>query len=146
MYSVQQLYQPRGSNLCGQTCLAMLAKTSVEAVYQILPKPSGINMLDMICGLQYYGFPILLAETGLRPNHPLPNNAMMGMGWWEVEQSHWLLRINRQVYNPTETPLGMRTRPGGWIHKYIEFSLDRDNQQHPVSYWLNAAREHAKKK
>ena len=102
----------------------MLADTSIEAVCQMMDNHDGTNMRDIMRALQLYGYAVTEFETGLRPNHPLPDDAIVGWVWPGIDQSHWLLRFAGQMYDPDGIPPSpnLQIRSGGWVCKYIAFS------------------------
>lgn len=118
-----QLYQPSGSNLCGQTCVAMLVDVSIDAVCQVMGKRGCTRTIDIQRALIFYGYDVQDVVTGLKPDALLPDDAIVNWHWPKQSRGHWLLRFQGRTYDPDGIPPrpNMRVRPGGWVSKYIAF-------------------------
>jgi hypothetical protein len=100
---MRELKQPLGSNLCGQTCVAMLADTSIEAVCHLMRTRGKTRTRDVVRALRYYGFTVPNRLIRVMDTiEPLPKTCIVKVpharGW------HWMLFYEGRVYDPG-TPL-----------------------------------------
>lgn len=112
----EHLLQPRGSNLCGQTCVAMLAETTLEKAILLVGKKGLTRPKDLIQALQKTGFlargPVLrLASTTVA----LPENAILNYHWKGRSNGHWIVRWQGENFDPEGG-----TARGGRVTSYIE--------------------------
>lgn len=115
----EHLLQPRGSNLCGQTCVAMLTETTLEKAILLVGKKGLTRPKDLIQALQKTGFlargPVILSASADIHCHPLPENAILNYHWEGRSNGHWIVRWQGENFDPEGG-----TARGGRVTSYIE--------------------------
>ena len=112
---VTQLYQPAGSNLCGQTCVAMLAGTSIEAVCHMLGKHGSTRTRDIVRALRHYGYRAESRAKRLALGALPLGDGILNYHWSERRMGHWLLYINGHIYDPYFGPPSSTGRATSYI-------------------------------
>lgn len=120
------IVQPAGSELCGQTCVAMAAGVSLKKAISVIGHEGGTVTWEIIEALRELGIECadkLRRISRKRPN--LPPRAMVVIHQPKVagkcrERSHWMLHYDGQMLDP-----GGRWPEGyeNWrITSYLEIS------------------------
>jgi hypothetical protein len=117
---IHQIYQPKGSRLCGQTCLAMLAGTSIQAVIAAVGKRGSTNVTDLARGLRQLGFDSASALTLVQEDQTWPDIYIAQVKYPKKRNWHWVLFANGALYDPCPN-----MRPGGRINAFLEIKGKR---------------------
>ncbi len=126
---MKHIIQPTAKS-CGQTCIAMLAQTSVRKVLELLPdKKGGTTAKQLVTAAGQLG----VTFDKLPPHYnfkqvPRTITAVFRVMWREKRhRTHWIVIDNGLVFDPglpsavTLSPyLAMLERKGGRIVSYIE--------------------------
>ena len=97
--------QPHGSRLCGQTCVAMLAKCSLKRAIEVCGRGRrGTRVRDLVHGLQALGVEIkgkrLVATTGRN----MPRRCLQRVRLIHYSSGntfgHWRIRWDGLIYDP----------------------------------------------
>jgi hypothetical protein len=105
--SFVHLRQPKGSSLCGQTCVAMyLGITLEESVFWFNGKRSGTRTSQLCYVLRHQGVDIPL-DSKLKVIYrgvKLPETGILKITWKppgkKINQGHWILKVGNVVYDP----------------------------------------------
>ena len=100
--NIKYIKDPTGY-LCGQSCVAMLADVSVDAVIAIIGTDKGTNKQDLKKALNYYGIRYSPKSTAYDANIPLPNLCIIRMMVTKSNGSkygHWGIYYNGIYYDP----------------------------------------------
>lgn len=117
----EHLFQPRGSNLCGQTCVAMLTEMSISDATSLVGKKGLTRAKDLVLALRKKGF-LTCGPVIARANNPLPENAILNFHWKGRANGHWVVRWEGKEYDPDAMVCGhgVFSAPGGRVTSYIE--------------------------
>lgn len=96
---IEHLYQPYQSNLCGQTCVAMVVGRKIEDVIAIIGRgktrtsdlKKALNMFDFYCSDR--------AER-IRKEQSLPQLAIARLHYTGIKESHWTVICEGKFYDP----------------------------------------------
>jgi hypothetical protein len=110
------MQQPVGSSTCGQTCVAMIAKVSLETACRAVGRKSGTHGTHLIKGLKTLGVDCYPTSKLVRKDKPLPECGIMRIqatydtSW----RGHWVLKWGGRIYEPTDGKV--------WgIQTYVEY-------------------------
>ena len=92
--SMRLLLQPKGSNLCGQTCVAMIAGISLEEAILAVGKRGLTTTKDIAQALRKLGFGC--ADRVTRYNGRLGSELCLCV----VESKHWVVYKDGLFYDP----------------------------------------------
>jgi hypothetical protein len=96
---MKHLKQPRGSSLCGQACVAMVAECSLVDAVAAVKRVGGTRTKDLVRGLKAYGFSVhgrLIPWRG----EPLPKLAIVKVKFPRRARFHWVLVRKDFVFDP----------------------------------------------
>lgn len=93
------MYQPPGSSLCGQACVAMVAGISLdESIKAFSGKRGGTRTKDIVQALSRLGF---VCENRLRRvKGQLPDVCVVKLRFAGSHRSHWTLWYHGRFYDP----------------------------------------------
>src|SRR6266568_1419136 len=119
MIMKEHLFQPAGSNLCGQTCVAMLCETTISEAIALIGKKGLTRAKDLVRALQKKGFlicgPVIHSASAEIHCIPLPENAILNYHWKGRSSGHWIVRWQGNNYDPESG-----AACGGRVTSYIE--------------------------
>jgi hypothetical protein len=100
---INHIFQPPGSSLCGQTCVAMIADiTMEESIKAFGGKKACTRTKDIITALKKLGIdcgdPPLIRMKG----QELPDNCIVKLRFDDRKNTHWTLWHKGQFYDPEE--------------------------------------------
>lgn len=97
---MRHIQQPIGSNLCGQTCIAMILDTTIEAVCHEMGKRGKTRTKDLVRVLRRHGYDVPDRLIRQRQNN-LPRYAIVkAVCPTRKSQSHWMVIWNHWLYDP----------------------------------------------
>ncbi len=97
---INHIFQPSGSSLCGQTCVAMIAEVSLEESIEAFGgKNGGTRTKDVVTALQKLG--IQCDEKLTRFKGILPDVSIVKLHFDDVTGTHWTLWCNGRFYDPS---------------------------------------------
>lgn len=107
--SLTHIKQPRGSSLCGQTCLAMYLGISLgESIFWFNGKRSGTNTRILCYVLRNQGVDIAL-NSRLRVIYrgvKVPRTGILRIKWKipdrKVNHGHWVLKVGDMIHDPEQ--------------------------------------------
>jgi len=100
---MKQLFQP-DTHTCGQTCVAMLAKTSVEEAIKAVGVKTGTHGTHLIRGLMILGLSCSDKSNLLTKNKQFPSKAIVRVQPVDRKvnkwRGHWVAVEHGLVYDP----------------------------------------------
>ena len=122
-------YQPEGSKLCGQTCIAMIAGISLGDAIQRAGKQGGTTGPDLRKALYRIGIPSSekMVRLGARGKVPrkrfdfgvLPKRCIAKVRSTGVKESHWVLVWDGEIHDPYPGYV-----PWKYVSGYIEIKKE----------------------
>lgn len=96
---ISHIFQPEGSNLCGQACVAMLAGVSLEEATQTVGK-SGLTLTrDVRQALEKYGF-VLGPTIRVSKKATMKDLCLCTIHYTDSENTHWTIYNEGVYYDP----------------------------------------------
>ena len=97
---MKHMRQPEGSNLCGQTCVAMLiGEKNLDYVISDMRKRGKTTRKDLYQALVDYG--LKPGEKLIRGYPATPDvTAIVRVKWKDINQTHWVVYQNAWVFDP----------------------------------------------
>lgn len=98
--------QPKGSSLCGQTCVAMAAGVTLQRSIEVFGTKGGTRTKQVIAALKVFGFEtvgdkLVRWDGRLAP----PKFSLLHMIWdnpgKKTKHGHWLLNWEGVVHDPS---------------------------------------------
>lgn len=111
---IKQLYQPEDSNLCGQTCVAMLAGVSLDEAIEAVGTRAGTCGPALHKALKKFGIKTSKKSIRTKRNGIIPENCIARVRTKGSTGCHWILIWNSGVYDPLK---------GGSGYEYISSYL-----------------------
>lgn len=111
---IRPLKQPRGSRLCGQTCIAMLAGLSLDRVVNLVG-PKATTVRHLATALGRLGFETSGRLKFADNDSNLPSICIAQVKYPRRRNWHWILFVDGRGYDPSQTP-----RLDGCINAYLE--------------------------
>jgi hypothetical protein len=127
-------YRPPRSNLCGQTCIAMLLGISIDDALKLIGKRGCTRTRDLVKALRSQGFTCPDRAQRCDRDHPIPYDCIMKYSWRGRSKGHWVLRVGGVEYDPDGLPW---PTPGGTVTSCIPFSTSL--QDYIARYYLHHA-------
>lgn len=132
MESILKQYQPIGSKLCGQLCVSMLCRISVEKSIQLIGKKGSTTGSDLIKAINALNFKTdrLTRLSGTRKislkyeyYSYLPDICIVKLRAKGIKSSHWALIYHGETYDPDPPERYGRTVGYEYISAYIRVSV-----------------------
>lgn len=120
------IMQPEGSNLCGQSCVAMVAGVSLKQSIATFGKRGKTKTRDLVRALAALKVQCGNHLTRISKNIHPPASCIMNMRWKDSQgrsHGHWIVRHQGKYYDPaygiicSEYP-----REWGRLTSYLEIS------------------------
>lgn len=111
---IRLLKQPKGSRLCGQTCIAMLAGLPLDKVVNIVG-PRGTTVQHLATALERLGFETSGRLKFANVDVDLPSICIAQVKYPQRRSWHWVLFVDGCAYDPSQTP-----RTDGRINAFLE--------------------------
>lgn len=92
---IKLVTQPEGSRLCGQCVVAMILGISLERSIALVKKRGGTNLKQLLSALNLK--PAILTKYDTEPF--LPKNAILKVLWNDKKQSHWVLKVDDDIFD-----------------------------------------------
>lgn len=94
------LFQPPGSKLCGQTCVAMLAGVTLEESVRVFGRKGGTNTKQVAEALGKLG--IKSGDRLVRPKFldELPSCCIAKIHFTDAKNTHWTVYRDGLYYDP----------------------------------------------
>lgn len=89
--------QPKGSNLCGQACVATIGNISLEDSIRIFDREGRTNTKDLIYALELLGF---VCATRLKRGKPEQDDLAIVKFLHPNRKSHWVVWYKGKYYDP----------------------------------------------
>lgn len=135
---IQELRQPENSNLCGQTCVAMIASIPLEASIQVFGTRGRTRTRQLISALRALGISCGDRLVPIAPNKPLclPDTCIVKLkiDWRPKPHTHWTLWHQGRFYDPSEFLQTFLSYDGQYHQKhglrplsYLEVNLEGDS-------------------
>jgi hypothetical protein len=98
---VKHIYQPPGSSLCGQTCVAMITGISLDESIQLFDgKRGGTRTRDLVNALANKG--IQCGDKLVRlKGQAKPNVCIVKLHFDDSKVTHWVVWHNGRFYDPS---------------------------------------------
>ena len=97
------LKQPRGSSLCGQTCVAMACRITLEDACGLVGHRHGTRTKELARVLRGRGFRCKDTLTRSRADQ-MPDYALVKMSFRGRRNWHWVLLWDGALYDPDPAP------------------------------------------
>lgn len=106
---MRPLFQPSGSNLCGQTCVAMIAEVSLQRVCTVMGHSHSTRTREIVTVLRALGIECsdrlqrISKQTRFPARDPLPKRCIVHVVWDKPNggyHRHWIVYWNGQIFNP----------------------------------------------
>lgn len=98
------LFQPAGSELCGQTCVAMAAGVSLERSIRQFGHGKATETREVVKALRAFGIGCSERLRRVSKNRIPPPRAIMAVRWLDRKRQprvwHWVLVWDGKVYDP----------------------------------------------
>lgn len=107
---VRYLFQPLGSNQCGQTCVAMLLGIPLNDVINEMGEDGVTTTRDLVTILQTHGFETSNRRERIAKSTKLPDICILSMKIEGQPNWHWVLYVNGKYLDPDEGPLSRYPR------------------------------------
>lgn len=100
MNEIQLILQPKGSRLCGQTCIAMVTGKTITEIVNCLGHGKGTRTKDLVKLLRSFGYgvPDRLRRLSNPPRYAIAKQPKLRGNNW-----HWVLIWNGKRYDPAGT-------------------------------------------
>lgn len=92
------VFQPTGSKLCGQACVAMILGITLEQSIIQIGKRGCTNTKDLVKIINRHQ-PTKFRLTKVSKHQPIPTTGLLKVKW-DIKGSHWVLTDNGFVYDP----------------------------------------------
>jgi hypothetical protein len=92
--------QPRGSKICGQCCVAMVAGVDVRQSIAQIGHMHGTSARELGTALRALGHQAQFKLTGFKKEESLPRLCILKQIWTGREQGHWVVYHEGTVYCP----------------------------------------------
>jgi hypothetical protein len=107
------MIQPRDSNLCGQTCVAMVTGNTVEKICRMIGHSHSTRTSELARVLEGFGFFCEDRLRRIRKGGRIPSNCLLkvtfkmrgGDGKRLIRKGHWMLRWDGRTYDPDPRPV-----------------------------------------
>jgi len=113
---IRKLYQPEGSNLCGQTCVAMIAGVTIDEACTAVGHRHSTNARALYRGMENLG--IIYNPTkrinGVRSNCFVPSCCIARVHYKLGKRTHWVVIWDNDIYDPIKDNSAWR------VTSYIE--------------------------
>jgi len=86
------LEQPRGSKVCGQTCLAMAFGKCIEDISIIINTQGGTRNPDIYKCIKYFGFKYKYNRIS-KKNNIIPEDSIVKIGFKDSTCTHWVYKV-----------------------------------------------------
>lgn len=113
--TINHIFQPVDSNLCGQTCVAMVCGITIDDAIGAVGHTHGTTGPDLHRALNKYGINSSPKIIRKGKHRPLPQRCIAKMRAKGIRESHWILVWDGNYYDPCP-------HPGGW--EYVSGYLD----------------------
>jgi hypothetical protein len=100
---MQHYYQPKGSQTCGQHCVAMVCGITVDeslAFFNKKAKTKAIDLYDAILKATRFTAMVDSRLKRYRAAKPLPPLAILRVQWIGHRAGHWVVYNNGEIYDP----------------------------------------------
>lgn len=122
---IKLLRQTRSAN-CGQTCVAMVAKTPIKEVEEVIGCKGAISSNQVIVGLKVLG--VKCGSERLPISGKLPEKAIIiyeyKHAYKRIKGSHFIVKWGKKFYDPSygksDTPFTFEQRYWQRIYSYIK--------------------------
>ena len=94
---MKYIKQPKGSSLCGQSCVAMITDMTLDESIEIFGSRGQTNTKQVINALRTRVS--ITAERLTRVKGPLPELCIVKI-LWENKGSHWVIHKKGKIYDP----------------------------------------------
>ena len=94
------VYQPEGSSLCGQSCVAMIAGISLSQSIEVIGHKRKTRWAELRDALTGLGFSVSEKLTKIRSRSDLPRFCIVKKYWGAGNTSHWIVKCNGLTYDP----------------------------------------------
>jgi len=102
---VRYLFQPLGSNQCGQTCVAMLLGIPLNEVINEMGKDGATTTKDLVTILQAHGFETSNRRERIGKSTEFPDVCILSMKIEGQSNWHWVLYVSSKYLDPDKGPL-----------------------------------------
>lgn len=92
--------QPKGSNLCGQCCVAMVAEITIEESIELFGSKGRTTTRDLIDALLKKGIRTKNLVLYRIKKGQLPSDNSILKVLWKDGRSHWVVYRKGKVYDP----------------------------------------------
>lgn len=119
---MKMVYQDRGSNMCGQACIASIAEISLRDACKAVGHEHSTNTRELVKALRILGFSCADKLKRIKHWRP-PWRAIVKMRWPGRAMGHWLLMWDGRLFDPDPAGMGLRhLNPdhGGHLTSFLE--------------------------
>lgn len=131
---VRYLFQPLGSNQCGQTCVAMLLGIPLNDVLTEMGKDGVTTTRDLVTILQSHGFETSERRMRVTKSTKLPDICILSMKIEGQSNWHWVLYVQGKYLDPDAGPLSRYRRNNNACRftSYIEIRPTNEQREEIV--------------
>jgi len=97
---ITHLFQPSGSSLCGQTCVAMIAGKQIKDVVSIIGRGK-TSAPALRKALRHFGFACSSRTERVRKGAIIPELVIIRLHYRGEKASHWTVMHKGKFYDPT---------------------------------------------
>ncbi len=100
---MKPLFQPVGSRLCGQTCVAMIADVSLSDAIKAVGHAHGTTTRELASALRKFGIDCTDRLKRISKKSSLPERCIVGVVWDKKNggyHRHWIVRWDGEFFNP----------------------------------------------
>ena len=111
---MRQLFQPGGSKLCGQTCVAMIADVSIEKAIELVGHGHRTRTKEIVKALRKAGVECKGGLVKISSKNRLPETCLVNV-LYDKNHRHWIVKNDGVFYNPDPGE-------GGRMTSFLEIS------------------------
>ena len=125
---MKHIAQPKGSNLCGQTCVAMIAGITLDESIKVFGKSGCTTTKDVASALRKLGIPcddrVIRIRKGENPISvgTVVKMVVLHCDKWPKHCSHWVVLYGELYYDPAAS-VGIGYGDGVRITSYLPVYL-----------------------
>lgn len=100
---MEHLFQPTGSNLCGQMCVAMVAGVSLLDAIRVVGHEHATRTKEIVAALRKFGFDCDNRLKRITSKSSLPERCILNVVWRKDNggyHRHWIVSWDGDFFNP----------------------------------------------
>jgi len=116
---MKMIPQPKGSNLCGQCCIAFIAAISLEKAIKTVGKKGLTSPRAISKALTRLGFDCPSRRVKWSQSEELPFLSMIAISRKKDKNWHWMVYWNKKLYDPAGRTMQEYIEDGWRVTSYL---------------------------